>query len=168
VFNKFFGKKNDGFYLQVEDDNNAPKPEAKAKAKSQPAADTAKVAAVVTPPVAITSADPAAPAATTTATPTAKSDANAAKATAKAEKEVAKAAKKSVKKVDAKTADPKKVAVAPAPVAAPAPAAPPITNFATDYLIKPSSTSSRRLPGANMSMFMDMARQAKIPVTFKK
>jgi hypothetical protein len=34
-----------------------------------------------------------------------------------------------------------------------------ITNFATDYLIKPSSISSRRRPGANMKQFMDMARQ---------
>jgi hypothetical protein len=158
VFNKFFGKKNDGFYLQVEDDNNAPKPEAKAKAKSQPAADTAKVAAVVAQPITTTQA---APAATVVATPA--TTANAAPAT-KPDGKADKAAKKSVEK---KT-DAKKVAAAPAPVAAPAPAAPPITNFATDYLIKPSSTSSRRLPGANMSMFMDMARQAKIPATFKK
>ena len=164
MFNKFFGKKNDGFYLQVEDDNNAPKPVAKAQTKSQPAADTAQVAAVVKQPVT-TSAAPVAPAAMTA---TATSDEKVDKATAKAEKEIAKAAKKSVEKVDAKKADPKKVAVAPAPVAAPAPPAPAITNFAPDYLIKPSSTSSRRRPGANMSMFMDMAREAKIPVTFKK
>ena len=48
-----------------------------------------------------------------------------------------------------------------------APAAPPITNFATDYLIKPSSNNSRRMPGANMRGFLDLARQVEKPKAFK-
>jgi hypothetical protein len=136
VFNKFFGKKNDGFYMQVED--NAPAPKVEAKAKPSPAVTAAPPAADVAP-------------------------------TAVAEKAVAKAEKKSAKKA----VDEKKVApVAPAPVAsapvAPAPALPPLTNFATDYLIKPSSDSTRRRPGANMSKFLELAREAKIPVNIKK
>ncbi len=38
--------------------------------------------------------------------------------------------------------------------------APTVTNFATDYLL-PASSNSRRRPGANMSSFLDMARQTK-------
>jgi len=37
------------------------------------------------------------------------------------------------------------------------------TNFATKYLIWPSS-GERRRPGANMNSFLDMARQVKLPV----
>jgi hypothetical protein len=36
------------------------------------------------------------------------------------------------------------------------------TNFATKYLITPSS-GGRRRPGANMSSFLDMAGQVKVP-----
>ncbi len=133
MFKKFFGKKNDGFYLQVEDDNAASKPEAKAKAQAKP-----ESAAIPTAPVAVAKeATPVAP-----GTP----------------------ADKKAAKVDKKTA--KKVAE-PAPIVASAPAAPAITNFATDYLIKPSSSSSRRLPGANMSGFLELARQVKKPVNIK-
>jgi hypothetical protein len=137
VFKKFFGKKNDGFYLQIEDDNAAPKPEAKAKAPAKPesVSTPAPAVAAVTTPVA-----PA----------------------ALADKKPAKADKKSAKKAET----PKKVE-APAPVAVSAPVAPAITNFATDYLIKPSSISSRRLPGANMNGFLELARQVKKPVNIK-
>ncbi len=135
MFNNLFGKKNDGFYVQVEDDNNSPKPEAKAK----PAAESANVAAV-------------APVATTQAAPATKSDVKVDKPTATTKKKT----------------EAKKPEATPAPVVASAPAAPPINNFATDYLIEPARSSSRRFPGANMSMFMDMARQVKIPVSFKK
>ncbi len=149
MFKKLFGKKNDGFYLQLEDDNNTPKPAAKAPA--QPPASTPKAApapAVATPAPAPVAATPA-PAAATSDT----------------------AAKKSVKKSVKKTEAEPKVAQTPAPAplpAAPAPAAPAITNFSTDYLIKPSSMSSRRRPGANMNSYLDMARQAKKPEAFKK
>ncbi len=132
-----FGKKNDGFYVQLEDDAKAPKPAAKAKVSAAPVA-------------------PPAVAATTQTAPAAKSE-------AKAEPAVAKAEKKSVKKVEAK-----KTEAVPAPVAAPAPVDLPITNFATDYLIKPSSKSTRRLPGANMNSYLDMARQATKQAPFKK
>ncbi len=125
MFKKFFGKKNDGFYLQVEDDNVESKSEAKAPATAAPVA------------------APAASVAAATATEVT-SD------------------KKSVKK--AKTSP---VESTPAPVATPAPATPESVNFATDYLIKPSSIRNRRLPGANMSGYLDMARQAKKPVNIK-
>jgi hypothetical protein len=56
-----------------------------------------------------------------------------------------------------------------APAAKPAAAAkapsspqPTIVNFATEYLIKPSSSSSRRRAGANMTYFLDMARASKV------
>jgi hypothetical protein len=52
-------------------------------------------------------------------------------------------------------------AVEPASVATAVSSEPAITNFATDYLIKPSSNSSRRRPGANMKQFMDMAKQVE-------
>lgn len=123
MFKKFFAKKNDGFYLQIEDDTNSPQPAAQAKSP--------ETASNPKPPTAVAASKAPVAAATTT--------------------EAAPAAK----------------AAAPAPVVAPKPPAPPITNFATDYLIKPSSTSSRRRPGANMNGYLDMARQAKKP-EFKK
>jgi hypothetical protein len=146
VFKKFFGKKNEGFYLQLEDDTNSPKPPA--QAKSQPPA-TEKEAKVSVEPVA-----PITPPAQSTAKSDVKVDKEAAKVTKKAES-------------DKKAKSAKKVEQPKAPVVAPAAPAPVITNFATDYLIKPSSTSTRRRPGANMNMFLDMARQAKKPVNIK-
>jgi hypothetical protein len=139
VFKRFFGKKNDGFYIQLEDEDAKSAPAAKAPAKSEPAATV----------TATKAAEPA------VAVPAAKVDAKPAKVDAKS----AKADKKSAKK-----AETPKVEAAPAPVAPPAPA---ITNFATDYLIKPSSNSGRRRPGANMRQFMDLARQIEKPKPFK-
>jgi hypothetical protein len=147
VFKKFFGKKNDGFYIQLEDADAKSTPATKAPAKSEPAA---KPAATVT---ATKAAEPA------VAVPAAKVDANVDPKPAKVDAKSAKTEKKSAKK-----AETPKVEVAPALVAAPAPA---ITNFATDYLIKPSSNSGRRRPGANMSQFMDLARQLDKPKPFK-
>jgi hypothetical protein len=40
---------------------------------------------------------------------------------------------------------------------------PTVTTFATDYLV-PKATTSRRRPGANMTAYLDMARQAKTPI----
>lgn len=37
----------------------------------------------------------------------------------------------------------------------------PVVNFATDYLISTASSNGRRRPGANMSSFLEMARQMK-------
>jgi hypothetical protein len=65
------------------------------------------------------------------------------------------------------TAEPAKAATPkpePAKAPKPAPAQPAVateTNFATKYLITPSS--GRRRPGANMNSFLDMASQAKVP-----
>ncbi len=142
MFKKLFGKKNDGFYLQLEDEKDTPKPAA--KAKSAPPASVAPDP-VVTAPAAV----PVAPAATTPAAP------------------AEKAAKKSIKKSTNKTETDQKVEEMKLPVSAPV-AAPAITSFASDYLIKPSSDSSRRRPGANMNAFLDMARQAKKQEPFKK
>jgi hypothetical protein len=136
LFKKFFGKKNDGFYVQLEDDDAKSTPAAKAPTKAAPASTPAPT---VTAPTAAVAAAPAAP---------------------KAENKTAKTEKKSVK-----TAETPKVDPAPAPVAV-APATV-IKNFATDYLIKPSSNSGRRRPGANMRQFMDLARQMDKPKPFK-
>jgi hypothetical protein len=149
VFKKFFGKKNDGFFLQLEDEDAASKPAAKADSNVQDKAKDAKssVAAVVSavnPAAVITTATTAAP-------------------QSKAEQKAVKADKKDKK--SAKQAEETKISKAPAPVAAPV--APAITNFATDYLIKPSSSSSRRLPGANMKGFLAMAQDIGKPKVFK-
>ncbi|MFM7448654.1 MAG: hypothetical protein ACKO24_08665 [Leptolyngbyaceae cyanobacterium] len=57
-----------------------------------------------------------------------------------------------------------KVVVAPTPVSKPAtPVVKQAATFAPDYLIAPSSASGRRRPGANMSYFLNLAKQAKIP-----
>ena len=50
----------------------------------------------------------------------------------------------------------------PTPEKEPVAAAVTTVNFATDYLM-PSSSNSRRRPGANMNSFLDMARQVKVP-----
>ncbi|MBD2039467.1 hypothetical protein [Microcoleus sp. FACHB-672] len=52
----------------------------------------------------------------------------------------------------------KPAAKAPAPKAEPAKSPEPVGGFATRYLT-PTATSTRRRPGANMSSFLDMARQ---------
>ncbi len=171
MFKKFFGKKNDGFYMQIEDDAPA---KVEAKAKPSPVVTPAPAVVATTPIVADAAAVTAAPVAAAAVAPTAVGEKPQAstpeeKKIADAEKVVAKAAAKAEKKATKKAIDEKKVApvVAAAPVA-PAPALPPITNFATDYLIKPSSDSTRRRPGANMSKFIELAREAKIPVNIKK
>lgn len=148
MFKKLFGKKNDGFYLQLDD--NTPTPTAAAKA--QPS--TVNVSA----PVAAATATPA-----PSSTAVAETDPKLATAAQKAaEKAAAKAAAKATK-AEQKS----KTAPALAPTA-PVPAAPVFSNFATEYLIAPSSDSSRRRPGANMSAFLDLARQVQKPASAKK
>ncbi len=153
--------------MQIEDDASAPKVEAKAKPSAvvtpAPVAEAAP-AAVIAAPVA-----EAAPAAVAVTPSTAVAVAPEEKKIADAEKAVAKAAAKAEKKAVKKATDGEKKAAVPAPTpVAAAPVLPPITNFATDYLIKPSSDSTRRRPGANMSKFLELAREAKIPVNIKK
>lgn len=144
MFKKFFGKKNDGFYLQLEDEQASSKPTAKTKTPDPAPAKPEPVATSTPPVAAVKEAAPVAPATKSVAEPAATVE------------------KKSVKKAQT----PKKVE-APAPVAVTAPVAPPVINFATDYLIKPSSNSSRRQPGANMNGFLELARQVKKPANFK-
>jgi hypothetical protein len=144
-FKKLFGKKNDGFYIQLEDEDAKSTPVAKASAPVAPAASPAPTGSVAP-----------APTASTVAVPAAKADPKQVKADKKAVQADKKAAKK---------AETPKVEPAPTPVAAPP--QPTITNFATDYLIKPSSNSGRRRPGANMRQFVDLARQMEKPKAFK-
>jgi hypothetical protein len=147
-FKKLFGKKNDGFYIQLEDEDAKSTPVAKAPVPVAPVAPAA-------PPAPTVSVAPA-PTASAVAVPAAKTDPKQ----VKADKKAAQADKKAPKK-----AETPKVETAPAPVAAPP--QPTITNFATDYLIKPSSNSGRRRPGANMRQFVDLARQMEKPIAFK-
>lgn len=146
VLKKIFGKKNDGFYLQLEDEDASSKPEDKAKAKPDATPASPVVVATANAPVAVTAPAPVAPVAAPATAP-------------KVEQKAAKIDKKAAKKAESA-----KVVQAPAPTV---PAAPPITNFATDYLIKPSSNSGRRRPGANMKGFLDLARQVEKPKEFK-
>ena len=160
MFKRFFGKKNDGFYLQLEDEDATSKPDPQAKVDSNPApvatpAPSAVVADPVATPVAITPAPAVSPAVAAAAAAVAKANQQTLKANQKAAKAEEKAAKKNAKTAEALA------------VIAPVPTAPPITNFATDYLMKPSSSSSRRLPGANMRGFLDLARQVEKPKAFK-
>lgn len=159
-FKKLFGKKNDGFYLQLEDEDATSKPEAKAKDSAPPVAITAPDPSIVTP------ATTPPPAAISTVAPVTGVVSDVDKKVAKAEEKAAEKAAKAAKRAAAKGETPKAV-TAPAPAAAPVPAAPAITNFATDYLIKPSSISGRRMPGANMNKFLDLARQVEKPKAFK-
>jgi hypothetical protein len=171
-FKKLFSKKNDGFYLQLEDEDATSAPAAKAKETAQPVATPVAAQPIATPvaqPVAISApiavVTEVAPVALTTttapATGTTAVDKKIAKAEEKAAEKAAKAAKRAASKAETK------VVADSAPVAIPVPVAPPITNFATDYLIKPSSISGRRMPGANMKGFLDLARQVEKPKAFK-
>ncbi|MBD2294072.1 hypothetical protein H6G06_11355 [Anabaena sphaerica FACHB-251] len=68
-----------------------------------------------------------------------------------------------VKATKAEPAQPAKAAPAQPAKAAPVqPAVATETTFAPKYLV-PSSSGIRRRPGANMSSYLDMARQAKVP-----
>jgi hypothetical protein len=160
MFNKFFGKKNDGFYMQV-DESAPPKAvvatketvAAKPKVAETKVSETKAGAATETAsqPVDIT---PATVATIASENPTEK----------KAEQK-AKSAKTSIKdkkdkKEDKKSEKPEKSAAQPEVIAA-APVAAAFTNFATDYLVTPAVAGNRRRPGANMKGFMSMARDVK-------
>lgn len=151
----FSGQKKDGFFLQLEDEQDTPKPAA--KAKPEPAAQATEPAATTAKSAPAEGAERSAPVAISAAAP--------AKVAAPAEQKAAPAAKKSAKKVVEKAT--KSAEVKP-PAPAPLPAAPPITNFAPDYVSTPSNNSGRRRPGANMNTYLDMARKATKPEPFKK
>jgi hypothetical protein len=150
MFNKLFGKKNDGFYMQI-DESAPPKAaepkEAAAKEKitvakaNEAKADENKESAAkseVAPAAVATIAAPA--------------------------DQKTKSAKTSIKKDKKEDKKPEKATeknpVQPEAVAA-APVAPAFTNFATDYLVTSAVAGNRRRPGANMKGFMSMARDVK-------
>jgi hypothetical protein len=149
MFKNLFGKKNDGFFMQIDESKPAakaesPKPEQKV-ADAAPAPVVETPAAVETPSAVPSGAAPAEMVATPEPT-------KATKTSVKDKKKKEKASK-----TDEKVApSSEKVAAA---VAAPAQI---FKNFATDYLIQPSSNGSRRRPGANMKNFVDMAREVKV------
>lgn len=130
-----FGKRsNSGYYLEIADakgTGNAAK--APKPAKAEPVAAQAEPAAVKSEAAPAAKAEPAA--------------VQAEPAAAKAE--VAPAA-------EAAPAQPEPAAVAKA-LNLPQPT---VTNFSTTYLA-PQATAPRRRPGANMSSFLNMARQVK-------
>lgn len=88
----------------------------------------------------------------------AKASASAAKAEPAKKAEPTKKAEPAKSKKQAPAKESKPAAKAPAPTAEPAKAPEPVGGFATRYLT-PTATSTRRRPGANMSSFLDMARQ---------
>jgi hypothetical protein len=134
MFKRFFGKKNDGFYMQAEE-SVAKAPEKKAPDKKEPVV-------VDVAPVAV---------------PEKKEELVIAEAPTATKTSVKDKKKEKPEKSSKKAALATEAAVATTVVSA----EPAITNFATDYLIKPSSNSNRRRPGANMKQFMDMARQVE-------
>jgi hypothetical protein len=143
MFKRLFGKKNDGFYMQVEDNTAEKAPQAKATPTT-----------VVEKPVVAPIAEQ--PATEKSAVVLEMPVADGASAT-----EVSKTPKTSIKDKKKDKKDKSEKAKTPEPVAATVATEPAITNFATDYLMKPSSNSNRRRPGANMKQFMDMARQVE-------
>lgn len=145
IINRSGEKKNGGFYLQLDEDGNdvkaTPTPQA-VIAKANEVNGNGKTAAATKSVQADTPTENPAP-------------------------EAKKSAKVSIKKAKAKTPKTEPVAVTPAPAVKPAkPPEPTEKTFAPKYLT-PTSTSSRRRPGANMNGFLEMARQAKIPVNKK-
>jgi hypothetical protein len=153
MFNKFFGKKNDGFYMQV-DESAPPKAVAATKetvaAKSKVAETKADVATeTVFEPAVITPETVATTVSETSTEKKAEQKAKSAKTSIKKDKKD----KKEEKKPEKSAAQPEVIAVAPVAAA--------FTNFATDYLVTPAVAGNRRRPGANMKGFMSMARDVK-------
>jgi hypothetical protein len=137
------GKSKGGFYLELKEESGTPP-----VAKAAPAAKAAPVAKASAAPVAV-----AAPAASKSAEKVSK-----AKST-RAEKLAALATKETSGEKAAATAAVATALNLPQPTVTPAPKEPVIKTFADAYLL-PLATPSRR-PGANMSSFLDMARQVK-------
>jgi hypothetical protein len=137
MFKNLFGKKNDGFFMQVDESKSA-------SVKVEPAAKVENVEKAEQKE-SIAPAHAAVKDVAQTADLAAEPTAKAKKTSIKEKKKETKAAEK----VEAPLAA-APVAVAPLP-----------TAFATEYLIKPSSNSSRRRPGANMKSFVNMAREVK-------
>jgi hypothetical protein len=154
MLKNLFGKKNDGFYMQIDESQpTSAQPVAKVEPAAAPKA--APAVAEKTAPVAKKTepADAMVEGAIAAETPAPEAKAKSSKTSIKDKKGKDKEDKKAKDKSAAKPTE------TVAPVAAPM--LPVMTNFATDYLIKPSSTSGRRRPGANMKSFVTMARDVK-------
>jgi hypothetical protein len=151
MFKKLFGKKNDGFYMQVEDDTpKAAKPvEKKAPAPKVEAAKPVEAA----PPAPAAEAAPA-------AAPAAPAKVEAVAAPEQKEKKE----KKSIKKEKAAKKEEKAAPIA-APVAA-APVAAPVA--APEIPVVAATVTPRRRPGANMKAYLDLAKEVQIPTSVKK
>ncbi len=155
MFKKFFGKKNDGFYMQV-DESAPPKTESPKSDESKPKDIVAKTEAAPSKE-SIATQLPATLTEPITAIDPVTKDQNEPKA---------KSAKTSIKKdkKEKKAEEPitegasKAIAVSKA---SPEPVAPAFTNFATDYLVTPAVAGNRRRPGANMKSFVSMAKDVK-------
>jgi hypothetical protein len=153
MFKKFFGKKNDGFYMQV-DESAPPKTESPKADKSKSQDIVAKTEAApskesVATQLSATLAEPIAaidPVAKDQSEPKAKS---------------AKTSIKKEKKAEEPTTGGASEAIAVSKAISPEPVAPAFTNFATDYLVTPAVAGNRRRPGANMKGFVSMAKDVK-------
>ncbi|MBR8835711.1 MAG: hypothetical protein DSM106950_17265 [Stigonema ocellatum SAG 48.90 = DSM 106950] len=145
-FSGLFGGKKSSFYLELKEDAEAALDEAKSAASN--AKKAVETAASNTKKAAETAASN-----TKKAVESVKETAPAAsngKKTAPAKVELVQTAK-GVKAEPAKKAK------------ASTPEQPQETTFAPKYLIPTNSNGTRRRPGANMSSFLDMARQVKTP-----
>jgi hypothetical protein len=152
MFKKFFGKKNDGFYMQV-DESAPPKADAPKADKSKSQDVVAKTEAA--PAKESLATQPLAIVAEAVAEPIAAIDPARDQTEPKAKS--AKTSIKKDKKQDKKAEEP----IAVSKVTSSEPVAPAFTNFATDYLVTPAIAGNRRRPGANMKGFMSMARDVK-------
>ncbi len=155
-FTGLFGGKKSGYYLELKEDAEAALDEAKsaasnAKKAAESTVSNTKKAAEST----VSNTQKAAQTVTETA-PAASNGKKSAAATAKAkpaEIELVQTAK-GVKAQPAKKSK--------ASAASVTPEQPKETTFAPKYLV-PTNSNGRRRPGANMSSFLDMARQVKTP-----
>jgi hypothetical protein len=162
----FGGKKgNDGFYMAI-DENEPSTPtttvEAPAATPATPADVPAKKKGLFSFGKPKAEKTPPAAAATTVVTE------STAPAATEAKAPPAKKGKTSVKKSKKEAAAAAAEPVVATPVVAAVAEEPKTVNFATDYLIAPSSISGRRLPGANMNGFLAMAKQVEKPANKKK
>lgn len=138
-------KKSNGYYLELDEASTGKPPKAETKEVKEASSQ------VAAKPAAVTNGTKAVVAAAPEAAFSAKIDAPTPAKTTKVE---------SSKNGKAPKAEPAKAPAAPA-----TPKTPTETTFAPKYLVPSASGSNggRRRPGANMSAYLDMARQVKTP-----
>ncbi|WP_414546330.1 hypothetical protein [Nostoc sp. CCY0012] len=144
-------KKSNGYFLELDEASAGKSPQAEPAKASPKVADKPASVSNGTKAAVVDSPEPAPSAALS-----AKTDAPAAT--------TAKTATKAKKEEPSKNGKAPKAEPAKVPAATKAPQTPVETTFAPKYLA-PSATGSngRRRPGANMSNYLDMARQVKTP-----